>query len=109
MPTIVLERDMTKIDDYTPLPNIPLIFGARVTEIVTGLEENGKHDIFMAELVSNSKNSGTLIRSIFPGASFEQNQRHLPVRQVEYLKSDRISITVDMGVRRGTVRVWAVH
>ena len=66
-------------------------------------------DIFMAELVPNSKIAGTLMRSICPGAPFEQNQRHLPVRHVEYLKSDRIDITVDIGVRRGTVRVWATH
>ena len=50
-------------DDFPPLPKIPSILGVRVSGIAAGLKDNGKHDLFVAELVPGSTIAGTLTRS----------------------------------------------
>ena len=65
-------------DDFPPLPKIPSILGVRVSGIAAGLKDNGKHDLFVAELVPGSTIAGTLTRSRCPGMPVEWSKRQLP-------------------------------
>ena len=73
---------MAKNDKFPPLPKILSIVGVRVAGIVAGLKDNGKHDLFVAELAPDSTVAGTLTRSFCPGAPVEWNQRHLSAGKV---------------------------
>lgn len=65
-------------DDFPSLPKIPSILGVRVSGIAAGLKGNGKHDLFVAELVPGSTIAGTLTRSRCPGMPVEWSKRQLP-------------------------------
>lgn len=65
-------------NDFPDLPRIPSIDGVRIAGVAAGLKDNGKHDLFVAELVRGSTIAGTLTRSRCPGAPVEWSRAQLP-------------------------------
>jgi glutamate N-acetyltransferase/amino-acid N-acetyltransferase len=60
------------------LPKIPAIAGVRIAGIASGLKDNGKRDLFVAELAPGSTIAGRLTRSRCPGMPVEWSKRQLP-------------------------------
>ena len=67
-----------KTEGFPELPRIPGIAGVRIAGVAAGLKDNGKHDLFVAELARGSTIAGTLTRSRCPGMPVEWSRRHLP-------------------------------
>ena len=63
---------------FPELPKIPAIAGVRIAGVAAGLKDNGKHDLFVAELARGSTIAGTLTRSRCPGMPVEWSKRQLP-------------------------------
>ncbi|MEC7574512.1 MAG: bifunctional ornithine acetyltransferase/N-acetylglutamate synthase, partial [Pseudomonadota bacterium] len=63
---------------FPELPKIPAIAGVRIAGVAVGLKDNGKHDLFVAELARGSTIAGTLTRSRCPGMPVEWSKRQLP-------------------------------
>lgn len=63
---------------FPSLPKIPSVAGVRISGVAAGLKDNGKHDLFVAELAPGSTIAGTLTRSVCPGAPVEWSRRQLP-------------------------------
>ena len=57
---------------------IPAIAGVRIAGVAAGLKDNGKHDLFVAELARGSTIAGTLTCSRCPGMPVEWSKRQLP-------------------------------
>ena len=66
---------MANKNKFPDLPKIPAIAGVRIAGIAAGLKDNGKHDLFVAELAPGTTVAGTLTRSLCPGAPVEWNKR----------------------------------
>jgi glutamate N-acetyltransferase/amino-acid N-acetyltransferase len=62
---------------FPELPKIPSIAGVRISGVVAGLKDNGKHDLFVAELARGSTIAGTFTRSKCPGMPVEWSKRQL--------------------------------
>ena len=73
---------MANKNKFPDLPRIPAIAGVRIAGIAAGLKDNGKHDLFVAELAPGTTVAGTLTRSLCPGAPVEWNKRQLPAGKV---------------------------
>ena len=69
---------MPEKDAFPPLPKIPSVAGVRISGVAAGLKDNGKQDLFVAELVPGSTIAGTLTRSRCPGMPVEWSKRQLP-------------------------------
>ena len=50
---------MPEKDAFPPLPKIPSVAGVRISGVAAGLKDNGKQDLFVAELVPGSTIAGT--------------------------------------------------
>ena len=73
---------MAKKNEFPDLPRISAIAGVRIAGVAAGLKDNGKHDLFVAELAPGTTVAGTLTRSLCPGAPVEWNKRQLPAGKV---------------------------
>tara|TARA_B100000676_G_C18055009_1_gene833818 strand:- start:799 stop:1488 length:690 start_codon:yes stop_codon:yes gene_type:complete len=73
---------MANKNKFPDLPRIPAIAGIRIAGIAAGLKDNGKHDLFVAELAPGKAVAGTLTRSLCPGAPVEWNKRQLSAGKV---------------------------
>ena len=80
---------------FPELPKIPSIAGVRISGVVAGLKDNGKHDLFVAELVRGSTIAGTFTRSKCPGMPVEGSKRQLAVGKAgERAERDLLGIAI---------------
>ena len=162
---------MANKNEFPDLPRIPAIAGVRIAGVAAGLKDNGKHNLFVAELAlmiaRDGAKSGRLLTCDVVGAETARGARNIGrsivdsmlVRigiagaepragrivmavgkagekadrdrlaiaignvaiaeggetvsgfdadtVVRHLKSDRVQISVDIGIGRSKARVWA--
>ena len=122
---------------FPKLRKIPPNSGVRIAGVLAGLMENGKHELFVAELARGSVIAGSFARLRCPGMPVEWSKRQLTGERakrdllgiaiggieiaesgetlldfdekavVKHLEAGQVHFMIDIGIGRGKARVWS--